>query len=116
MIQSRDQNYETRSSTQDGDVRTWLTSPQISQNELQHLLELRECSKQQKELLRSIKKKYEQGCATEPGPLSLDVKECQSKSFSFDKVSSILGRDKAEELRDKIPVSISKHFKVISTQ
>lgn len=115
MIQSRKQNQHQSDTPITGVRRTWTTEPVISQDELQRLVELREFNKQQKELLRTIKKKYEQGCATEPGRLSLEVKKCQSRSFSFEKVASILGRDKTEELREQIPVSTATHFKVVDT-
>jgi len=89
--------------------------PQITQTMLAEFDELRRLDQRRQELRDALLSLLDEGAAILPGPLSVEVQEHESRTFSFAKLCAIGGEQWAEEVRKRIAPTVSRRL-IISSE
>jgi hypothetical protein len=88
--------------------------PQITQTMLAEFDELRRLDQRRQELRDALLSLLDEGAAILPGPLSVEVQEHESRTFSFAKLCAIGGEQWAEDVRKRIEPSVSRRLIISS--
>jgi hypothetical protein len=89
--------------------------PQITQAMLAEFDELRRLDQRKQELRDELLSLLDAGAEIQPGPLSVEVQEYESKTLSFAKLCAIGGEEWAEDIRQRIEPSVSRRL-IISSE
>lgn len=91
----------------------------VTQAELEECKRLerleRETSEQLRASRRSIREKLENNAAVEPGRFSVHLSQCESRRFSYQKLTDLVGERTANDLRDRIEPTIVTRVEIYAS-
>jgi hypothetical protein len=97
-----------------GPEKAWIS--QSALDEFRRLkAEMSRIGKRYRELQQWLLSSSDQGFDMEAGPLAFWVRETPMRRMSFEKVAIAIGRKNAEQLRARVPLTVSRQIVIASS-